>query len=547
MKKIVSTLLLIFVLIIAGICLVGYLDWSLVRWSFVACVPFALRLIVLATKKPKYDDFGYTEKAFSILGIESTWWEERGEVLVEDYTSGKVSLLIYRWLISIVGIVAIVFLLIKGAIWLFTNRIFWIIVGSIAGTVLAVVIAMFVGKQTHKFLIRQYIKLRDKFVDEAHVPMPIWAINKKNYKYCKAELDAIKSMAEALSVASQEEIPTIKEKLMNKKLEVFYRVSVRALCRFNQFAEPEKAEQIVMGDVYTSLNAKNYNLVRFRNDKDEEYCSTRETLSEQLSLLEDNRMTPLLDELKKLKNMDTSMLGGLMTDSSKLANKAKLLNDIYEAAVSEYEELDKCREIVNGRLETLRLEAYESLYLGAELLNALRENAGGSKLSKADSLVEMNLDLSDVDTSNAGQDYSITELASNSLYSMLDRIANDKDYTSYLFENPKEALGEEALNFIGDLLRERNQSIERSNAIIEQITSKLPEMTEAYTQGQAQIIRAIEIAVAIMKANTGFDEIYNPIFEKVFVNKDIASVTLKEQHLLTNAIKEFNNIAKAQL
>lgn len=544
MKKIVSTLLLIFVLFIAGVCLVGYLDWSLVRWSFVACVPFALRLIVLATKKPKYDDFGYTETAFSILGIESTWWEERGEVLVEDYTSGKISLLIYRWLISIVGIVAIVFLLIKGAIWLFTNRIFWIIVGSIAGTALAVGVGILLTKLVKKLLIKQYGKLRNQYIDEAHIPMPLGAINKQNYKYCKAEFEAIKSLTDALSIASPDEIPTIKEDLLNKKLEVFFRVSKRTL--FKKNIQPENIDKIMTG-IYTALNEKNYNALRFRRNTDENNKETLEILSKQLSLLRDNRMTPLLNELQRLKDMDTSMLGGLITDSSKLADKAKLLNDIYEAAVSEYEELDKCRDAVNVELEWERLEAYESIYLGAELLNVLRDNAGGSKLSKADSLVEMNLDLSDVDTSNAGQDYSITELASSSLYSMLDRIANDENFASYVIESPKEALGEEALNFIGNLIHEHIQSIERNNAVIQQITSKLPEMTEAYTYGQAQIIRAIEITLAIMKANSGFNKIYNPIFEKVFINKDIASVSLKEQHLLTNAIKEFNNIAKAQL
>ncbi len=204
--------------------------------------------------------------------------------------------------------------------------------------------------------------------------------------------------------------------------------------------------------------------------------------------------------------------------------------------------MDAVREKINYILDKQRVCAYESLYLGVELINYLRSNAGGKGLTKADSLVEMNLDLSVVDVSNVSK----TDVAGIAMNFFMD-YASDKNFVSYAIDNPKEAAGKAGLEFLGDVLKARNESIDASNDVISQVTTKLPEIVDAYTSCQAQLMRAIELIKALMNANRGFENIYSSLYEKVFVKDDASSVSVKEVQLLAGAIKEFNTIAKSQL
>ena len=552
--------LLFIVVIVALIILIARLDWTLLEWSYVFAGLLVLRVIVLAIKSPDYGEIGnkVMRGVQSFTGYQSSWWEDREYVVVEDYTSGSIWSLIYKWGVTVAGALSVVYLIFKGIVWIVSQPIFWIVVGSLAGIALIVFICIRLSKkesarkeaereQAAMELKKKCDSLVSDFVNIANIPMPEGAITEDNIAYCENAFSEIKSLSDNLTSSDDLNIATLKRQITDKKLEVFYAVSLRAQALDLIQSDPSLEEEL-FDPIREAIKNHNYNKLRnSSNNVEEDYAEFNQFLDEQKSLLEDNTMSPYLDELDKYKDMDTSALGGLITSSSKLAEKANILKEIFQAAQSEYEELAEVRDKINYILDLMRISSFESIYLGVELINYVRENAGGKSLEKASDLVEMDVDLESMDLSGAGQDSDVMGLAVTSVSSLFDRFANDKNFTSYALENPKETLGNEALAFIGNAIRERNEAISSNNEAIEQIITKLPELVDAYTSGQAQLLRAIEIIKALIKANGGFDKIYAPLYQKVFVNNEISSVSIKDMQLLAGALKEYNKIAKSEI
>ncbi len=547
---------LLFVLCLIGaIVLIVQLDFSLEDWSLLFIALFLVRLIIVAVKSPDSGNLGYSiSNGISRLGGERlSWWDDRLFVIEDDYTSGPIGWLIYRWAITIAGAISIVVWIVKFFIWLFSQPAFWITIGSLVALVIIIGVIIYfhekaadkayaLKKEREKQFQKDCREMEKDFVETAGVPMPTEAITHDNFEYCQSSLEEIKTLMNDLLTADISVAQSMRRALIDKKLEVFYKVSflkqAESLCEI----APDVKERIK--DEFEKMD-----LVAIRKPgiSDEDHDEYLIALDEEKLLLEDNTMAPYLSSLDKYKNMDTSSFGGLFTSSSKLAEKARIFKDIYQSAKAEYEELEKVKEEVNYMLEEQRVSAYENIYLGVELLNLVRDNSGGKSLTKADDLVEMNLDLGTVSFENAGKDSDIAGLALNSMSSFFDRIANDKKFTDYVMENPKEAIGGEALEFIGEAIRERNEAIEENNEAIRHIVEKIPEMVDAYTEGQSRMLRAIEITKALVNANKGFASIYAPLYEKVFVNNNVASVSIKDMQILAGALKEYNNIAKTKL
>lgn len=537
--------------IIAAIITFNKLDWSFDEWCMFLSILFALRLLHLAFKRPSSSWLNtLTNVSSKLSGEEITWWDRRATVASEDYTSGVWWWVLYKWVVTIVGALAAIYLTVKGVVWLFSQKIFWIIVGGIVGFQLLVCLILFLIEEAkdkrkrekaekEKAFRAQCASLADEFINTANIPMTSQAINHDNYEYCENVLREIKDMIESVNVA--EDVASSKRALADKKLEVFYEVSLYDQAQDLFKTSPQ--DEINLRETFNiAIENNDYNALRnYSFNCENNYDEFNNELDTQKALLEDNRLAPYLKKLKSKKSMDTTGFLGL-TSSSKLAEKAQALNKLYESAVAEYSELDTVREKINYILDKQRVCAYERLYLGVELINYLRSNAGGKGLTKADSLVEMNLDLGVVDASNVGE----TDVAGIAL-NLFSNYANDKNFVSYAIDNPKEAVGKAGLEFLEDVLKARNESIEASNEVISQVVTKLPEIVDAYTSCQAQLKRAIELSRAIIKANRGFEKIYSPLYEKVFVNNDVSSVSLKDIQLLAGAIKEFNTIAKSQL
>ncbi len=538
--------------IIAAIITINKLDWSFDEWCIFFSVLFVLRLLRLAFKRPSGSWINSLSNfAAKALGGEINWWDTRLKVASEDYFSGTGWSILYKWAVTILGGLAAIYLTFKGIIWVLSQKVFWIIIGSIVAFVIVLLLIHSLieavkekkakaKEAAEKEFQAQCATLIDEFINIANIPMPAGAINHDNYDYCKTVLQEIISLTNSLGTVEND--TTLKRALVDKKLEVFYVVSLCAQAK-DLFAVSPEDEQKLLSAIDKAITDNNFNALRDSSNKCEDcYEEFNKELDNQEALLEDNKMAPFIEKLKATQNIDTTNFLGL-TSSSKLAEKTQKLREIYEAAVAEYAELDAVRKKINYLLDWQRVSAYESLYLGVELINYIRNNAGGKGLSKANDLVEMNLDLGGVDVSNAGQSVDIAGVA----LEVFVNYASDKNFVSYAIENPKEAAGKAGLDFLGDVLKARNEAIDANNYAIEQIVTKLPEIVDSYTSGQTQLLRAIEITRALIEANRGFDKIYSSLYEEVFVNNDASAVSLKDIQLLTGAIKEFNSIAKSQL
>lgn len=537
--------------IIVAIITVNKLDWSFDEWCIFVSVLFALRLIHLAFKRPSGSWLNSLNNfASNISGEEITWWDTRATVASEDYTSGVWWWVLYKWVITILGALAAIYLTFKGVVWLFSQKIFWIIVGAIVGLQFLVCIVIVLIEQAkekrkrekaekEKAFQAQCASLADEFINTANIPMTSQAVNHDNYEYCENALREIKNMIESLNAT--EDVAVSKRALADKKLEFFYNVSLYAQAQELFKTSPE--DEVKLREVFNiAIESNDYNVLRNHSfNCGNDYDLFNNELDEQKALLDDDRLAPYLKKLKEKESLDTAGFLGL-TSSSKLAEKAQALNTLYEDAVAEYSELDTVREKINYILDKQRVCAYERLYLGVELINYIRSNAGGKGLTKADGLVEMNLDLGVVDVSNVGE-ADVVGIALN----VFSNYAGNKNFVSYAIVNPKEAAGKAGLEILGNVLKARKESIDASNEVISQVVTQLPKIVDDYTACQAQLLRAIELIKALINANRGFEKIYFPLYEKVFVNDDVSSVSLKDVQLLAGAIKEFNTIAKSQL
>lgn len=74
------------------------------------------------------------------------WFDAKIILIVDDYLNGKH--LFYKWLITIMGLVIIIYWIVKGLIYLVTSVWFWVILGSIC--VVGGVIIFLIGRNREK-------------------------------------------------------------------------------------------------------------------------------------------------------------------------------------------------------------------------------------------------------------------------------------------------------------------------------------------------------------------------------------------------------------
>ncbi len=545
-------------LLVCAVILVVRLDLSLVQWAGIFCGLLFLRLLKVIFL-PDADEFGEFFSGFlDAFSGGLGFWEQLGMNISSDYFQGSFWYLIYKWGVTIAGVVSLIFLIFKGIVWLFSQVVFWIVIGSI---VLAIMIFFTVkaivrhveNKRTEsqRLEIEQYRNecndLVGHIVNDCNVPMPLDAICVENREYAEDLYCQICKLNDSLKMADKADSLTLKRKIADKKLEMFYKVSMVAQSK-NLLNSDDMYRKKFFNLVNKYVDAGDYDSLRaISNDSSAAYGKSLSVLKKDKALLEDNTMQDYLDELEEAKGMDTSMAFGLVTDRRKLSAKADVLRNLLDSAENETDELNKVRSEVNHILEDQRVAAYESLYLGVELINIIRDNAGGKNLSKVDDIVEMNIDISGVDVPRDVYDTDFAGLAVDKTKSMLNRFFNDENYQAQWLENPKETILAESVDFLADCISRRNAEIDANNDIIRTCAERIPIIVDAYTEGQAKLLRAIELIKSLIEANRAFDKIYSPLHKKVFVDKDIASVSLMDQKYLVSAMKEFNKIASSQI
>lgn len=300
---------------------------------------------------------------------------------------------------------------------------------------------------------------------------------------------------------------------------------------------------------------KQQNLNILRSDHNDEKSHGRSIIRQfgtfRRELL-DNRIERHLDSFQEIKNRKTSKLL-IFTDTEKKAAQSSAMGRVVSSARQEYEELRKIGQQIEYALSYARGCAYRNLYLGVELLNYIRANAGGSSLTTVQDTINT------IDIPKQMLSYSHDEMVAhtgdvalmemNRLSSLTDGL-DDTTVMAFVSKNPKISAAIAAFELASSaihVLDNHFSAVEKNAEYQKNLASELDEIVSAYTEGQGQMLRAIEIIQSIVKANTGFMAIYEPMKKKVFEANDIAGVSKQELIQLAAAMKEYKSISDSKL
>lgn len=332
--------------------------------------------------------------------------------------------------------------------------------------------------------------------------------------------------------------------LMNKKLSIFYILSIKG--------ESTVTYPFFQKQLASAQKKNDYNLLRIE-EKNATALSHLNKIGTYTQLLNNNKMTPILNDLNEVKEISTNNWLGF-TSVNALAEKTEMLQELFKAASYEYKELASVNEEISYLLEYVRVCAYRNIYLGAELLNYIRDNAGGKSLTTEKGMVEIDVKLQDINVSAKSLKMDVLGNISTTVNSYINagvELLDNKEVKKFIGKNPKAATGLAAAALIGgaaiNLMDERNEKIEQNNRIQKDVIKNIQKMVSNYTKGQGTLLRAIEIIKAITKANSGFMQVYEPLKVRVFDKKDVTSVTMQDISQLVIATNEYNKISKAKL
>ena len=147
------------------------------------------------------------------------------------------------------------------------------------------------------------------------------------------------------------------------------------------------------------------------------------------------RIDDVIDEFNELINIDTSGLF-LEHDSKKVEHKTKSLQKSYNDFAETVQLFSIHAQEVNHSLGLARAVAYRNIYLGAELINIVRENGGGGSLTSMDdkiadlSIATVKVEtITDFSTKDALKD--IMTSAADTMLGSIDKMLNDKASKKY--------------------------------------------------------------------------------------------------------------------
>lgn len=466
-----------------------------------------------------------------------------------------------RWYADIAGIAGLlggIYFIIKwiihGIVWLakgiwavLSSPIFWIIIGSIAFVYAIVKLTIYLRK---RYLNKIYTAAENNIREQLEIPITHGAVNRKNYQYCIQTTNHLLALKKQLEENYNElSRADLKKRYFDEKLLLFYNVSMDyESINEEAYSEFKKRSE-------TSVKTGNYSLLR--TDMNEKIIleSRIPMYSEELAKikkdLDENRMNEIADNWNLAKDKETIAWHGFWTSKRKMEDKTRLMKELYDASVFEYEELKVLSKKINYILGHSRLCAFRNIYLGLELVNYIRPNSGGKNLkTQSGDLISSTTGPTNINFSNSdiSTNFSIIDSISSYTDSALDFIS-DKDNFELVYNNPKIAAGTAAiglaLNVIGDWLEKHDQIIENQNKIQNEIIDHFEKLSDAYLASQSQLYRAIEIIKAIVNANKGFLSIYVPLRDRVFGQR--GSLSILDIQKLALATQEYKKISDSTL
>lgn len=375
------------------------------------------------------------------------------------------------------------------------------------------------------------------------IPIPRKAINENTWEEMDGKLDDLVASYSQYKDASAGSLKKeMSRNFFNKKLEFFYNESIRNEAGCDVYKKFEE-------QLHRAISTKDFNLLRMDFDEKALLVSKEYDFSTKVQsykgIVEKMDISYLMKQYDIIKDMETSGFLGF-TNIDKLASKTQNLQKLYAPIKGEYDRLRKVSDEVNNYLTFVRTVAYRNIYLGVELLNYIRDNAGGKSLisqkDKIDAGDAMNVDKV---TSDRLQMDSMNNVA-NTLSGLVSNALEDKQLRKFVMNNPKMATGAAALAVVGNLLGERIEKIENNNELQKQLITSISQMVDGYNSGKAGLLRAIEVIKALSKANIGFLAIYAPLRDKFFV-EECTTATMMDLQNLAKATQEYKHISDTKL
>ncbi len=266
----------------------------------------------------------------------------------------------------------------------------------------------------------------------------------------------------------------------------------------------------------------------------------------------------VIDEFNGILSRDVS---GFFTehDSSKVEKQTKELQACCNAFTGIINDSVKLAKQLNTSLGMARMVAYRNLYLGAEIINVVRENGGGGKLLRADdeltdfSTSELEIDeIAEFSTTTALKD--ILSTTAESVLNGAVNMLGDKKSRKYYKDNPKAAAGVLAVAAVTaginagiEAWKKRNAKIANCLTAQQKLIPEMERLVNVYQDNLAGISRAYEISESLINVNNGFTAVYEPLSRKVFGHHRPSSVSIKELQELVLAMKEYKSIADTKL
>lgn len=373
------------------------------------------------------------------------------------------------------------------------------------------------------------------------IPMPKDAVNEDCWKQMNCSLTKLLDLYGNIQMATDAKQKSVcSKKYFDAKLAFVYEFSLKA--ESNEAAyEPFKKRLL------RSQKMNNADVLRI-DDRENLLLSTKKydfytSLDNYKMVLNGKHINWAIGQLNAVKDINVDNSFGF-TNMDKLSGKTEQMRTIYESVKTEYDKLLDLSEKINNILTYARTVAYRNVYLGVELLNYIRDNAGGSKLTAQKDGVGVGA-VNGLSGMEVSIDMDVTANIKDSLNSLAKELIN-KDVRKFAVKNPKMAMGAAALMVVGNYLNERVEKINANNDLQEQIVKSVGQMVDGYNAGKAGMLRAIEITKALSNANIGFLAIYAPLRDKFFV-QGCTSATMADLQSLAKATQEYKHISDTKL
>lgn len=376
------------------------------------------------------------------------------------------------------------------------------------------------------------------------IPIPKASINESTWDNLSGKLDElVRLYSEYKNVSDDENVKRDKAmRFFDAKLQFFYDVSVRCEAGTSVFREFDTQLKNAIASKNVYLLRKDPEESSLLQAKEYSFASKLEGFKASANRMDISR---LMNQYNAVKDMDTSGFLGF-ANVDKLARKTENLQKVYAPIKDEYDRLRRLSNDINYYLTYARTVAYRNIYLGVELLNYIRDNAGGKSLMTQKDTVITNKAMVVGSVSGDALHMDSMENVANTLNGLLTDTLEDKQLRKFVMNNPKMAAGAAALAVVGGFLNERIDKINNNNEMQKQFITSIGQMVDGFNSGKAGMLRAVEVIKALSKANIGFLAIYAPLRDKFFI-EGCTVATMRDLQNLAKATQEYKHISDTKL